>query len=165
MTMLRPQLAMRMPSFNFSDEEANTILKYFAGKEGHLLGEESSFEPDPQLAVLGQELFNRGKCTQCHAFTDRDLPKASTPVNVVAPNLKLGTERLQPEWIVRWMKDPQSIMPGANMPNFFDYESKFTALDMDGSLLNGDLDKGARALRDYLLIAGQTYRGPTTASR
>src|SRR5258706_8953191 len=154
---------MRMPTFNFSDDETNKILKMFAGLEKHGIGEQSSYEPSPGLAVLGQELFERGKCVRCHAFSDVD--PTVVPDGVVAPNLKLAASRLQPGWIPRWLKDPQSIMPGANMPNFFDMDAKFTALDVDGHLLHGDLPKGMDALRDYLMMQGRSYRGAQTASR
>jgi cbb3-type cytochrome oxidase cytochrome c subunit len=160
---LRPQLKMRMPSFQFSDDENNKLLKMFAGLEKHGIGEQSSYEPSPQLAVIGQELFERGKCSRCHAFSDVDPTVA--PEGVVAPNLKLAAARLQPGWIPRWLKDPQSIMPGANMPNYFDFESKFTALDVEGKLLHGDLDKGMDALTDYLMMSGKSYKGAQTAAK
>jgi cytochrome c2 len=160
---LRPKLKMRMPSFQFSDDNANKILKMFAGIEKHGIGEQSSYEPSPSLAVLGRELFERGKCERCHAFADTD--PAVVADGVVAPNLKLAAHRLQPNWIPSWLRDPQSIMPGANMPNYFDFESKFTSLDVDHKLLDGDLEKGMRAIRDYLILSGKTYRGAQTASR
>mgnify|MGYP001264227861 CR=1 FL=1 len=157
--MLRPQLKMRMPTFGFDDAEANTIIKMFAGIEGHDLGVLSSYQPDVSLALTGHELFQRGKCTQCHLFTDKVVSRENVPKTVVAPNLKLSAQRLQAQWIVRWLKDPQSIMPGANMPNYFDTENNFTVLDQDSKLLGGDMHKGMQALRDYLKLSGSSKSG------
>lgn len=157
-TMLRPKLKMRMPSFDFSDDEANALIKMFAGIEGHGVGEISSYEPDPALALIGQRLFENGKCVRCHMFTDRDVPQNAIPAGVVAPNLKLAGQRLQHTWTPRWMADPQSIMPGANMPNYFDLEAHYTALDPDGTMLGDDMEKGMKALRDYLELSGRSYR-------
>ena len=98
-------------------------------------------------------------------FTDVDLPKSQIPRGVVAPNLKLARERLQPSWTPRWLADPQSIMPGANMPNYFDVNGKTTVLDPGGKLLGGDIEGGMKALRDYLEISGETYQGSISASR
>ena len=148
-----------MPSFEFNDEQANALIGMFAGIEGHGVGEISSYQPDPELAVIGQQLFENGKCTRCHMFTDNDVPKSQIPKGVVAPNLKLTADRLQHTWTPRWLEDPQSIMPGANMPNYFDMTSKFTALDADGSMLGKDMHKGMNALRDYLEVAGKSYKG------
>jgi hypothetical protein len=175
---LRPQLKMRMPTFQLADDEANRLNAMFAGIEGQLLGAETSFEPDPQLANLGQELFTRGQCTRCHMFSDTD-PK-DVPASVVAPNLKLVAGRLQHTWTPRWLADPQSIMPGANMPNYFDLKSGMTTLDTetklldqdrDGKLSEAELRRGMEALNHHLIRAGRTYkppqvvRGPQTASR
>lgn len=164
-TMLRPQVKMRMPTFQFTDQEINTLVRGFAAFEGHDIGDRSSYEPNAARAQLGQELFTRGNCTRCHMFTDRPTRPGEAPSNVVAPNLKLGTKRLQPDWIVKWLRDPQSIMPGANMPNFFDLETKTSVLDQDGKLLGGDMQKGMEALRDYLILAGERYDGSESASR
>ena len=30
----------------------------------------------------------------------------------MAPNLALTKERLNPEWVVDWLREPQAIMPG-----------------------------------------------------
>ena len=154
--MLRPQLKMRMPTFGFDDAQANTIIKMFASIDGHDLGKISSYQPDVSLALTGHELFQRGKCTQCHLFTDKIVSRDNVPKTVVAPNLKLSAQRLQAQWIVRWLKDPQSIMPGANMPNYFDTENNFTVLDQDTKLLDGDMHKGMQALRDYLKLSGSS---------
>ena len=141
------------------------LIGMFAGFEGHGVGEISSYEPDPELAVLGQQLFENGKCTRCHMFTDNDVPKSQIPKGVVAPNLKLAADRLQHTWTPRWLEDPQTIMPGANMPNYFDMTSKFTALDTDGSMLGKDMHKGMNALRDYLEVAGKSYKGAAKTAR
>ena len=36
-----------------------------------------------------------------------------------APNFALTKSRLKPEWIKRWLLDPQLIQPGTKMPRFF----------------------------------------------
>lgn len=161
---LRPKLRMRMPSFAFSDKEANMLIAMFAGLEGHGVGEQSSYEPDASLAVLGQELFQSeaGNCRKCHMFTDLD--PLTTPASVVAPNLKLAGRRLQATWIPRWLKDPNAIMPGTKMPGGYFLEGS-PSIDPGGSLLHGDVEKGMRAITDYLIISGRTYEGAETAQR
>ncbi len=34
-----------------------------------------------------------------------------------APNFLLANERLKPDWVERWIKDPQAISPGTSMPS------------------------------------------------
>ena len=72
------------------------------------------------------------------------------------PFLRMAHERLNPEWIVDWMKSPLKILPGTRMPAFWpDYPKSFYPH------LNGDAEAQIRAIRDYML----TFRGgpsPTT---
>ena len=163
--MLRPQLKMRMPSFGFSDDDANTVLAYFAGLEGHGVGAQSSYAPSASLVDVGEKLFAAGRCTQCHMNVDRPVKAGEAPPNVVAPNLRLATQRLQPNWIKEWMRNPQKVMPGANMPNYFDFESNYTALDNDGTLLGKDMEKGLNAIRDYLVHSGKDYQAAPLTPR
>jgi hypothetical protein len=34
-----------------------------------------------------------------------------------APNFLLAKERLKPDWVERWITDPQSVSPGTSMPS------------------------------------------------
>ena len=36
----------------------------------------------------------------------------------LAPNLARATDRLRPDWVVRWLIKPQSFMPYTSMPAF-----------------------------------------------
>jgi hypothetical protein len=62
----------------------------------------------------------------------------------------MASERLQPEWILEWLKTPAAILPGTRMPAFWpEYpKSPFPQL-------NGDAEQQIRAIRDHLL----TLRG------
>jgi len=64
----------------------------------------------------------------------------------LAPDLKLSRDRLDHEWIVEWMKDPNEINPGTRMPGFFpDMQSPLP------DVLGGDAQKQMEALRDYVV--------------
>jgi hypothetical protein len=62
----------------------------------------------------------------------------------------MSADRLQPDWILDWLKTPGQILPGTRMPAFWpNYpKSAFSQLD-------GDAERQIRAVRDYLL----TLRG------
>ena len=36
-----------------------------------------------------------------------------------APDLAMARQRLNPNWIVKWIKDPQKVQPGTKMPSFY----------------------------------------------
>ena len=72
------------------------------------------------------------------------------PTSNLAPDLRMTPERLQADWILDWLHDPQSIQPGTRMPDFWpDYpESFFTQFD-------NNAEQQIRSIRDYML----TFRG------
>ena len=73
------------------------------------------------------------------------VPKDQAPTTL-APDLRMSSERLQPDWILDWLKSPLTILPGTRMPVFWaDYpKSPYPQL-------GGNADAQIRAIRDYLL--------------
>ena len=61
----------------------------------------------------------------------------------------MANERLDPRWIVAWLRDPQALQPGTNMPSFYDFSDDQP--DGPEDILGGDDEKQVVALRDYLL--------------
>jgi hypothetical protein len=41
------------------------------------------------------------------------------PLSNLAPDLRMTHERLKPEWILDWLRNPQRIQPGTRMPQFW----------------------------------------------
>ncbi|HDL17431.1 MAG TPA: c-type cytochrome [Bacteroidetes bacterium] len=111
---LRPILVERMPIFNFTPQEAKTITdhimaNYTSGWIPRHPGEESS----PQLIVQGKQLVKEKGCLACHILGDKG--------GYVAPSFTTGAlagDKLQAEWIYRWLKDPQKIVHGVLEPNY-----------------------------------------------
>ena len=63
-----------------------------------------------------------------------------------APDLALAHDRLNPGWLIKWIQDPQKMMPGTKMPAFYP--------DGPPDILGGDDQEQIRALRDYILTLG-----------
>ena len=65
----------------------------------------------------------------------------------------LQPDRLQPDWILEWLKKPSDILPGTRMPAFWaDYPKSFYPQ------LNMDAEAQIRAIRDHLM----TFKGGPT---
>ncbi|MBC8144541.1 MAG: c-type cytochrome [bacterium] len=149
---VRPWLKIRMPTYAFTTEEITRLDRYFLGLEGRSLAftDYSSNPATEESVAAGRELFTRLKCQQCHAV-------GSTPSNggetaVPTPNLAMAGNRLQPDWIARWVADPQAIVPGTKMPNFFGTIAEPAAPFKD--ILGGDRQRQLEALRDYVWRLG-----------
>jgi len=145
---IRPWLEIRMPTFEFTEEQLNTLTRYFASLDRV----EYPFVPEPQLdpqtVAAGKDLFNRWQCVRCHVVAGK-LPDQD-PANM-APDLAMVGHRLRPEWISAWLKSPTRIQPGTRMPTNFPENPEENAFP---EILEGDQDRQVEAVRQYLLTIG-----------
>lgn len=147
-TPIRPWLEIRMPTFGLSESEMADLASYFVS----LAGLKVPYEFVPPTKELKPELVEAGKilasneyfaCGSCH-MQGRKKPEG--PPEGWAPDFALAYQRLRPGWIVTWLKDPQKVQPGTNMPSYF--LDEFSGPD---EILGGDEQTQILALREYLL--------------
>ena len=113
---VRPYLAVRMPTFSFSDNELRKLVRFFQA----LSQQPMPYIPEqvPTLTAketeMARSLFSStaAPCLKCHATGDPAHDKIAT-----APNFLLARERLKPGWVERWILDPQAVSPGTSMPS------------------------------------------------
>jgi cytochrome c2 len=113
---VRPYLQVRMPTFSFSDNELRILVRFFQALSQQPL----PYIPEqvPTLTAkendMARSLFSStaAPCLKCHATGDPQHDKIAT-----APNFLLAKERLKPDWVERWIIDPQAISPGTSMPS------------------------------------------------
>jgi mono/diheme cytochrome c family protein len=105
-------------------------------------------QADPTTVRTGDQLLVRLQCERCHIASAAGTMEASQ----LAPSFRLSGERLREEWIVDWLKDPQRITPGTQMPQFWplDQESgnRITPLP---DVLGGDPEAQMRAVAAYVM--------------
>ncbi len=112
---VRPYLQFRMPTFNFSPNELQILVRFFMA----MSGQQDPYikEPMPPLTaqerLLARQLFTSGTpCLKCHITGD-----PARDAKAIAPNFLLAAERLKPDWTFRWLLDPAEISPGTAMPS------------------------------------------------
>jgi mono/diheme cytochrome c family protein len=145
---IRPWLNVRMPTFGLDDRNLNGVISYF-GAVSSSIGPFQTYQVvNASAADSGSKaLFELLKCQQCHVLGT--IPK-DQPTSNLAPDLRMSAERLQPDWIIEWLKKPSDILPGTRMPQFWpDYPKSYYPQ------LGGSADAQIHAIRDYLL----TFRG------
>ena len=151
---IRPWLNVRMPTFGLDDPNLNGVIRYF-GSVSNTIGPFQTHEVirASNVEASSKTLFELLKCQQCHVLGA--IPKDQPTANL-APDLRMAPERLQPDWILQWLRKPSDILPGTRMPAFWaDYPKSFYPQ------LNGDGEAQVRAIRDYLL----TFRGGPTPKK
>ncbi len=112
---VRPYLSFRMPTFNFSPNELQVLVRFFMA----MSGQQDPYIKEPMQPLTAQEvqtareMFTSGTpCLKCHITGD-----PSHDTKAIAPNFLLASERLKPDWTFRWLLDPSQISPGTAMPS------------------------------------------------
>ncbi len=147
---IRPWLKIRMPSYNFHQGQENTLIKYFNYYDDQEFPFTEIYHADLSKEdyasaekLFSKEVFN---CAQCHIIGSKHPDGA--PENW-APDLSLASERLKPDWIIKWITNPPALLPGTKMPVFYDPKAFETSGPPD--IFGGDSNRQIRALRDYVL--------------
>ncbi|MGB7220667.1 MAG: c-type cytochrome [Vicinamibacterales bacterium] len=151
---IRPWLNVRMPTFGLDDVALNGTIRYF----GSISNTVGPFQTHETVRVAntdaaGKQMFEQFQCQKCHVLGA--IPK-DQPTDNLAPDLRMASDRLNPDWIVEWLKNPLAILPGTKMPGFWPVGEKSPFPQ-----LGGDGDAQVRAIRDYLL----TFRGGPSPRR
>ncbi len=112
---IRNYLKVRMPSFNFSNEEVNALVGYFQAdaNQGHFVDKTNLVQWKPGEKQAALKIWKELACTSCHTEGfNNEKPQA--------PNLHYAKERLRPSWIQHWLKNPPAIQEYTVMPNFWE---------------------------------------------
>ncbi|HYD50308.1 MAG TPA: c-type cytochrome [Terriglobales bacterium] len=150
---LRPWLKLRMPTFHLSDQETRQVVDYFgalAGLENPYVHVDEQSIPTEHLqaaqTLVSPDYFS---CFSCHQQGDK-APEG--PMDGWAPDLAMAHERLNPDWIIDWIHNPQKIQPGTKMPSFYEETEEGQAAGGPDDVLGGDNEKQIEAIRDYLMV-------------
>jgi len=115
---MRPWLGVRMPTFGFTDEQANTVIGYFTSREQRQPFLSPFPGADPRDLAVGGVVFGLFQCAKCHP-AGAEAAKATGVTPDLAPSLLMAHERLRYDWVPSWVKDPQKWVPGTRMPSNF----------------------------------------------
>src|SRR5437870_5303116 len=156
---IRPWLKLRMPTFGFSDQDDHMLVAFFNGLskvDSPYAHFEDAKVPQENLEaarkLVSKDYFN---CFSCHQQGEK---KPEGQEEGWAPDLTLARQRLSPQWIVKWLRDPQKVQPGTKMPSFYP--------GGPDDVLGGKEDLQIEALRDYIMTFGRgagTVSAPTPA--
>jgi len=146
-----PDVNIRMPTFELTDEETASLTRWFAVRD-HLPGEdvyphtpipereEARFaaRKEPMEKVLKSVILEQQQgCGKCHYLSGKP---PTGDVYAFAPDLAGVEQRLRPRWLYEWQSEPSKIYPGTTMTTF-DFKQLFA----------GNQDDGVRAAVQALL--------------
>ncbi len=116
----------KMPNFYFTDAEVDALVAYLMtlkdeGIDPNILAGWDA--GDPAEIEKGKIYFVEDyACDGCHKrSSDGDG-------GTVGPELSSAVERIRPEWMFYWLKNPQRMRPDTPMPNFDIPDEKIRSL-------------------------------------
>ena len=129
---LRHTTVLRMPQFNMSEAEAQSLANYFAAvdhtdypyqqitqRNTPYLEHRAKVSdlPGPE-AYLDEswKVLNAPLCIKCHSVGGRQVTVSDPKTDIRGPNLDLTVDRLRPDWLMLWLYKPQWVTPYTSMP-------------------------------------------------
>ena len=152
-TLIRYGLEVRMPTFGLSDEEATALVKYFSALDDEVFPYETiALDPASRSELrVGKQIFDVLQCISCHPEQGEVIPPGSDKTG--RPDLALAKSRLKADWVIEWLKEPQSFQPGTAMPQAWP-KIGGAYQPVDGFTVD-DAEEQIRLVRDYLNSLGE----------
>jgi mono/diheme cytochrome c family protein len=138
---LRPALIRRMPKFNLTDGEVQTLTDYIMTVYQTPAFDQESVPATftPAEIESGRQLFySKYACQSCH------IADPAKDKGYIGPMLASVGTRLTPAWMFHYLKGPQALRPGVVEPNQHMSDADARALTAFLSSLKGKPVKEAK---------------------
>jgi cytochrome c2 len=121
------KLALRMPTFTLTTQEATSIARFFAARDGadFPFEEPQLHPPTGEDRVTAVTVLNK-QCMTCHYVGDMPLDRAKTDLSIMGPDLSRARSRLRTSWVKWWLAEPTV---------FGDAHGSAKAMQLDHNLL------------------------------
>lgn len=115
----------RMPKFRLSEQEllelsaflstqrARPITPYKIDQRGV-----AAWSKRPDLVDQGELRFREMFCSTCHALAVTRAGESKLIGGDIGPELTKVGSKVKPEWLLAWLRDPQSYLPHSKMPRY-----------------------------------------------
>jgi mono/diheme cytochrome c family protein len=147
-TPVRPWFEVRMPTYSLSEEEKNTLLRYFSYLDDQKFPFETvaTVDRNSEEFKVAEKMFSPTvmNCKSCHVVAGK--PPAGKTAAEWAPDLGMAKARLKSDWVLKWLIDPQELTPGTKMPQYWPKGEPSPMPE-----LGGDSLRQQEAMRNYLL--------------
>lgn len=118
------KLALRMPTFNFNEEQVTAVVRYFASWDRqeypYEVAQANELSEEQRKYVLTNMLSTEAaNCLSCHFQGEFPVERGQSELTKMAPNLNNVARRLRPEWAKAWLLRPQNWLPYTKMTAFW----------------------------------------------
>lgn len=115
-----------MPNFKLSDDDARDVSAFLIANSTPLAGDTTALSAkassDP---AAGTTLYGQSFCASCHAVQNA---AGNLVGGDIGPELTRLGNKVKPEWLQAWLRNPRSYDPGTAMPHFRFNDSQVATL-------------------------------------
>ncbi len=115
----------QMPTFRLTDAELRELSAYLSAQHAH------PFQPyhfDPRLVATlskradvadqGEARFRQMFCSTCHSLAVTRAGETTLIGGDIGPELTKIGSKVNPDWLVAWLRNPQQYLPHSQMPRY-----------------------------------------------
>ena len=115
----------RMPAFRLNEDEIKALSAFLSVQKAKPI-ETYKINPavvnplskNPELLAQGEVRFRQMMCTTCHSLAARRAGESKMIGGEIAPELTKVGSKVSEEWLVAWLRNPQSYLPHSTMPRY-----------------------------------------------
>jgi len=115
----------RMPKFRLDETQLRALSAYLSAQRAHPI-KPYNFDPrvvaawskNPELISQGEVRFKQMFCSTCHSLAVTRAGETKLIGGDVGPELTKVGSKVNPEWLVAWLRDPQAYLPHTRMSRY-----------------------------------------------
>jgi mono/diheme cytochrome c family protein len=115
----------RMPKFRLSENELVALSGYLSTLQSEKIQPYkfdprvvAAWEKRPDLLEQGETRFRQMFCTTCHSLAVTRAGETMLIGGDIGPELTKVASKVNPDWLVAWLRNPQGYLPHAEMPRY-----------------------------------------------
>jgi mono/diheme cytochrome c family protein len=115
----------RMPKFRLSDPELLGLSAYLSVQTVKVLAPYkidarvvAAWSKNPELISQGELRFRQMFCSTCHSLAVTRAGETKLIGGDIGPELSKVGSKVNPDWLIAWLRDPQGYLPHTRMPRY-----------------------------------------------
>ncbi|HET9804571.1 MAG TPA: c-type cytochrome [Candidatus Acidoferrum sp.] len=115
----------RMPKFRLDETQLRALSAYLSVQRAHPFTP-YKFDPriiaawskNPELISQGEVRFKQMFCSTCHSLAVTRAGETKLIGGDIGPELTKVGSKVNPDWLVAWLRDPQAYLPHTRMSRY-----------------------------------------------
>jgi mono/diheme cytochrome c family protein len=115
----------RMPKFRLSETELIALSAYLSAQKAKPLpayrispAVVAAWNKNPELVSQGELRFRQMFCSTCHSLAVTRAGETKLIGGDIGPELTKVGSKVNPDWLVAWLRDPEGYLPHTRMPRY-----------------------------------------------